>query len=45
LRRAAPQLSARARQFSITNIEGLLLGNEVPSGQFPLRAKTAMLAD
>jgi GGDEF domain-containing protein len=45
LRRAVPQLSARVRQFSITSIDDLLLGDEVLSGQFPLRAKTAMLAD
>jgi PleD family two-component response regulator len=51
LRRAAPQLSSRVRQFSITSIEGLIsgeeatLGDQVLSGQFPLRAKTAMLAD
>jgi hypothetical protein len=51
LRRAAPKLSARVRQFSITSIEEVLsgeeatLGDQVLSGQFPLRAKTAMLAD
>ena len=51
LRRAAPQLSSRVLQFSITSIEELIsgeettLGHQVPSGQFPLRAKTAMLAD
>ena len=45
LRRAAPQLSARARQFSISSIEAAILSDEALSGQFPLRAKTAMLAD
>jgi PleD family two-component response regulator len=39
LNRAASQVSKRVRQFSITRIE------EVLSGEFPLRAKTAMLAD